>query len=267
MRVLGNPEMTEPNKLIVLHRAKRLGLKVPAFEVLNCLSDRHLSQPHLFVTKAISDGIYLWDLDEMHRGYFSYTEDLAEVIAAGDLDEFFPLSLIQEKVTKSFEVRSFYLDGTFASAAIYSQSDAQTATDYRKYNPTKPNRNVPMRLPDEVAAKLAALFDELGLNTGSVDMIVDAAGDFVLLEINPVGIWGNLSTRCNYNIDEAVAKWLAGKADDDWRRKTHAGTWPNQLVASGLSDHLLQGDTGGAAADARLSDRIVPLGCRDGYGI
>jgi ATP-GRASP peptide maturase of grasp-with-spasm system len=240
IRVLGNPFLDDPNKLVVMHEARQLGLKVPVFEIVNRLSERHLANPTDYITKSASDGVYLWDVDELHRGYFTYTECLGEVLQAGPADGELPLSHIQEKIRKQFEIRTFYLDGNFVSSAIFSQKDPQTATDYRKYNTVTPNRNVPVALPDEVAAKLHALFRKLELNTGSVDLIVDEDGEWIVLEINPVGIFGGMAAVCNYNIDQVIAKWLCGEEVDDWRFENGADTRPNQVLAAGLPDHLLQ---------------------------
>lgn len=240
VRTLGNWFLGDPNKLVVLYEARRLGLKVPAFEVLDRLTDRHRANASRYVTKALSDGIYHWDDEGAQRGYFSYTEELSHVLEAGAADAAIPLSLLQEKIEKSFEVRSFYLDGRFTSAAIYSQEDAQTAVDFRKYNQERPNRNVPIRLPEDVAGKLTALFEKLELNTGSVDMIVDRDGEFVFLEINPMGIYGGIAAVCNFNIDQAIARWLSGGANDEnavqARDVGRAGPEP----ATCLSDHLFQ---------------------------
>lgn len=215
-RVLGNPVLGDPNKLVVLGKAQRLGLKVPRFEIIDRLSPRHTADLSAYVTKSMSDGVYLWDMEDAWRGYFSYTEDLAVAAEGLVADEAFPPSMLQQKIAKTFEVRAFYLDGVFASCAIYSQRDPQTATDYRKYNAETPNRNVPMALPVEVEDRLRALFDDLALNTGSVDMIVDSEGDYVFLEINPVGIYGGMQAACNYRIDRAIARWLSGEIDHDW---------------------------------------------------
>jgi ATP-GRASP peptide maturase of grasp-with-spasm system len=242
VRVLGNPFLGDPNKLIVLHEARRLGLKVPAFDVVNRLTVRHRGNATGYVTKALSDGVYLWDNDHAQRGYFPYTEELAQVMEAGDADGAIPLSLLQERIEKKFEIRSFFLDGMFASAAIYSQEDAQTAVDHRKYNEIRPNRMVPISLPDDVAEKLSALFAKLELNTGSVDMIVDKDGEFVFLEINPVGIYGGMSAQCNFNLDRAVARWLCGGEYGDWAIPDRDVEGADAKSAARLSDHLFQGN-------------------------
>jgi ATP-GRASP peptide maturase of grasp-with-spasm system len=216
IRTLGNAILGDPNKLVVLDRARRCGLSIPSFTISDRINERQRRDPECYVTKAMSDGVYLWDADCALRGYFSYTEQLTEVIDGVADEESIPVSMIQEKIEKNFEVRSFFLDGRFASCAIYSQDDPQTALDHRKYNMEKPNRNLPMVLPGEVSSQLVELFRSLELNTGSVDMIVDTEGRFVFLEINPVGIYGGMQSACNYQIDRAVANWLGGVEDHDW---------------------------------------------------
>ncbi len=117
-------------------------------------------------------------------------------------------SLFQHCIDKRYEVRVFYLDGQCYSWAILSQADAQTRTDYRRYNESRQNRVVPYLIPDALAAKLRALFGEVGLNTGSVDLMVDARDDYYFLEINPVGQFGLLSRSSNYQLESAIAQWL-----------------------------------------------------------
>ena len=52
------------------------------------------------------------------------------------------------------------------------------------------------------------VFAELNLNCGSVDMIVDKNGEYVFLEINPVGQYGMVNEPCNYNLDHLIANYL-----------------------------------------------------------
>ncbi|HEX8450020.1 MAG TPA: grasp-with-spasm system ATP-grasp peptide maturase [Allosphingosinicella sp.] len=212
-RVLGTPS-GDPNKLVVLHKAREVGLKVPPFQVLNRLGQSQLADPSRYITKAMSDGLYLWDFDGAQRGYFSYTEELQTALPERNGADGFPLSFVQEKIRKRFETRTFYLDGRMFSAAIYSQNDPQTSVDYRKYNYRRPNRNVPIDLPADVAEKLDRLFRALELNTGSVDMIVDEDGEFVFLEINPTGQYSYVSKICNFNIDQLIAEWLVAETID-----------------------------------------------------
>jgi D-alanine-D-alanine ligase-like ATP-grasp enzyme len=49
---------------------------------------------------------------------------------------------------------------------------------------------------------------ELGVNTGSIDMIYTKDNEYVFLEVNPTGQFGMTSVPCNYPIDLEVAKFL-----------------------------------------------------------
>lgn len=92
--------------------------------------------------------------------------------------------------------------------AIFSQLDDKTKLDFRNYNEENPNRNVPFKLPHEVENKLRNLFEQLDLNTGSIDLILTPKNDFVFLEINPVGQFGMTSYPCNYYLEKKIAKYL-----------------------------------------------------------
>ena len=49
---------------------------------------------------------------------------------------------------------------------------------------------------------------KIGLNSGSIDMIVTPSNDFVFLEVNPVGMFWQVSYPCNFYIEREIAKFL-----------------------------------------------------------
>lgn len=207
-RTLGNARIAQLNKIVVLAQARDAGFATPRSIVSNrrdafvdALADGGL------VTKAMSNGVYLWDHDDRATAYFSYTERL-DADQLGAAPDAVPLAFAQHEIAKDFEVRTFYLDGECWSTAILSQSDPTTSVDYRKYNAQVPNRNVPYRLPADVEARLRRLFDALALNTGSVDFIVDRDGRHVFLEVNPAGQYAGIARDCNYDLDRRIAQWL-----------------------------------------------------------
>ena len=163
------------------------------------------NNPNL-ISKAISNGVY--NIIGNQR-FYSYTELIEDELLHTTNEEihFFP-SLIMEQIEKESEIRTFYLDGHFFSMVIFSQSSNQTVVDFRKYNSQKPNKTEPYKLPKNVEVKLDNLFNELKLNCGSVDLIINKNGDYVFLEINPVGQYGMVSEPCNYNLDKIIAKYL-----------------------------------------------------------
>lgn len=206
-RHVGNPRRMGLNRLFMLDLAKEIGLQVPDYaiitnynqlEKLENISDK-------FVSKAISNGIY--DFGE-HDAYYSYTEARNKADFINKDIKLFP-SLVMNQIEKSFEVRSFYLNGKFYSMAIFSQRNEQTSVDFRKYCSELPNKNEPFKLPDMVEKKLDKLYKEMDLNSGSADFIVDTNGNYVFLEINPVGQFQMTSLPCNYNLEQKIADYLA----------------------------------------------------------
>lgn len=194
------------NKLYVLDLARSLGLLVPQTFISS--NKKHLtefiSETSGAITKALSDGIYL---SGETQAYYTYTEKVDRKFIT-NLNHNICHSLIQEKIDKEFELRSFYLDGQFYSMAIFSQRNSRTDVDFRKYDQTTPNRVVPYKLPLHVCEKLTSLMRALKLNTGSIDLVVDKNGNFIFLEINPVGQFGMVSQPCNYYIEKKVAEYL-----------------------------------------------------------
>jgi len=207
--VLGSAKGSTPNKLIVLEHAREVGLRTPPFSVST--SRRHaqrlLESDCTYVSKAMSDGLYLFDTSESKAGYFTYTEALEPHSLVGVGERMAP-SFLQRHIEKKFELRIIFLDRMFLAVAIFSQADDQTRVDYRKYNVEKPNRVIPFELPQEIVHKLSLLSDRLGLNTGSIDMIVDKEGQFYFLEVNPVGQFAGHSESCNLSIERLIAERL-----------------------------------------------------------
>jgi ATP-GRASP peptide maturase of grasp-with-spasm system len=211
--VLGSSKKSDLNKLLVLLAAKDVGLMVPSFHISNNKHqlEKIVDQPNEYITKSLSDGLYLFDKVEKNAGYFTYTEKAGKEQVASLPEQFSP-SLLQEKINKKFELRIFFLEDTCYAMAIFSQRDKQTQVDYRKYNDDKPNRYVPYLLPKEIDDKIQLLFQKVGLNTGSVDMMVDQEGQYYFLEINPVGQFSMVSAPCNYFLEKKTALYLINHA-------------------------------------------------------
>ncbi len=200
------------NKLIQLKLAKKSGLKIPNTKLINdfCNVDFYKK----IVTKPLTKGITQKKGSSL---FANYTTEIKK----SDLDEntFFP-SLIQEKIEKLYEVRSFYLDEKIYSMGILSQNNDKTSVDYRKYDKKNPNRYIPYKLPNEIEKKLIDLMKSLRLNCGSIDLIKDTNNEYVFLEVNPKGEFGFLSASCNYGLELVVAKKLIELYQDE-NKKTY----------------------------------------------
>jgi ATP-GRASP peptide maturase of grasp-with-spasm system len=202
---IGSPWRYGLNKLEVLDIAASYGLKTPDYEIISNLNQIENSEiQEEFVTKSIAEGIY--EMIE-NKNYYTYTESHKKEDFAGSNVTVFP-SMIMNIIKKQMEIRAFFLDGEFYSMAIMSQSLAQTSVDFRKYSDARPNKTETYKLPKHTEDKLKKVFKHLDLNCGSVDLIVNEKGEYVFLEINPVGQYAMTSMPCNYNLDKLIAKYL-----------------------------------------------------------
>jgi len=194
------------NKIEVLHNAKQLGLMIPNSIITTSKNEiiKFRKKYANIIVKSISEALGL-PID--NEAFISYTYSISNS-DMDNLPEFFYPSLIQENIDKDYELRIFYLSGSFYSMAIFSQNDEQTKTDFRVYNKEKPNRNVPFILPKNIEVKLDLLMKKMNLNCGSIDMIKSENGEYVFLEINPIGQFGMVSKPCNYFLEEKVACFL-----------------------------------------------------------
>lgn len=204
---LGNYKWNTPNKLEILEAAQSCGLGIP--DTIITSSKRELinfrKSHHDIICKSIQDII---SFESGKTKYFTRTELVSDEMV-NSLGEFFSPSLFQKKIEKNFEIRSSFFNHHLYSMAIFSQSNDKTKIDFRNYDSKTPNRMVPFTLPFNIERNLINLFNLLKINTGSVDLIYTADGDYIFLEINPIGQFGMLSYHCNYPIEENIAEILS----------------------------------------------------------
>lgn len=206
------PSLASMNKLKVLTLAKSQGFLIPP--TLVCSSREALlsffKKHNRVILKAISEAPLLSNFDEWHT-YLTHeiTEDFFDKVPT-----LFPPTCFQKMIEKIYEIRVFYLDEKCYSMAIFSQKDKTTSVDFRNYNVKKPNRNVPYKLPLEISNKIKNLMQVIGLNTGSIDLIKNKEGEYVFLEVNPVGQFGMVSRPCNYFLEKKVAEYLIKKENE-----------------------------------------------------
>ncbi len=193
---LSNPKTSTPNKINTLKIADKVGLSIPKTILTKSKSNllKFFIKNKKIITKPISDFSSLFIQDNM---VFLYTNEIKKKDFKSLPDYFFPI-LAQQKIDKLYEIRCFYLNGKIYSMAIFSQTNSQTNVDFRQYDTTRPNRTVPYNLPYAIEEKLIKLMHEMKLNTGSIDIIRSQNGEYIFLEVNPVGQFGMVSHPCNY---------------------------------------------------------------------
>lgn len=202
-RHIGDMLSASVNKLVVLEEAQKVGLQIPKtylIEDLNVLND--IQTKEVLITKTYLESSTFKFSDGNALLYTQQVKDLKTI------PKKFGPSLFQNKIDKKIELRAFYLNERIWCMSIFSQNDEKTNIDFRIYNKEKPNRNIPYQLPKEIIVNLNQLMKNLGLNTGSIDLILDKKGNYIFLEVNPIGQFGMVSYPCNYYLEKEIAKYL-----------------------------------------------------------
>ncbi|WP_237274251.1 grasp-with-spasm system ATP-grasp peptide maturase [Tenacibaculum ovolyticum] len=195
------------NKLSNLKIAKSCGLSIPETLISSkkeLVKKFYDEENKKIITKALSQTIMFSKPEGAIR---AYTNNVDSSSLNKYKTNIFP-SLFQKAIEKKYELRIFFIENTFYSMAIFSQTNKKTQVDFRKYDRNRPNRNVPYILPDYIEKKLLLFIEKNKFKTGSIDMLVTNNDEFVFLEINPVGQFGMTSFPCNYHLHKKIAKYL-----------------------------------------------------------
>jgi glutathione synthase/RimK-type ligase-like ATP-grasp enzyme len=190
------------NKLVQLREAQRAGLHVPRTVVGNdpvearrlwaACGGKLVAKMLTAVTRSMGPPA---------AAVYTHT------LRPSDLEDLDGLALapmiFQERIDKVRELRVVHVAGRCFVGCL----DA-TADDWRRptHAATAPWRVAP--LPDDVAARLGALMQALGLRFGVADFLVARDGAHVFLELNPVGEWGMLERDLDLPIADAIAEEL-----------------------------------------------------------
>lgn len=114
----------------------------------------------------------------------------------------------QERIPKALELRATVVSREVFTASIDSQSHESGEIDWRRADDHLREQWRPYNLPEEIKDKLLRLLDLLGLNYGAIDLILTPDGDYVFLEVNPVGQYGWIETITGLPISKAIAESL-----------------------------------------------------------
>ncbi|MCP1383084.1 grasp-with-spasm system ATP-grasp peptide maturase [Runella salmonicolor] len=193
-------------KLDLLSKAAGVGLNTPRTIVTTSKSEliKFKKKAEKIITKTIGDTQFFYNKKKTYGLYTS----LINESDIENIPDFFVPTLFQEYIEKKYEIRVFMLEEKFYSMAIFSQNSDKTKIDFREYDEEIPNRNVPYLLPSYIEKLLLIFSKKIGLNSGSFDLIKTIHGNYVFLEVNPVGQFGMVSYPCNYFLEEKIANYL-----------------------------------------------------------
>jgi glutathione synthase/RimK-type ligase-like ATP-grasp enzyme len=115
--------------------------------------------------------------------------------------------IFQALIEKAYELRITLVGETIFAVRIESQQSATTRLDWRRdYDALSYSE---ANLSPAMEQDLLRLHKELGLVFGAYDFIVTPNGQYIFLEVNPVGQWLWLEDAIGVGISRALAELLA----------------------------------------------------------
>lgn len=126
-----------------------------------------------------------------------------DVEAASEKEIAFCPHFMQREIEKSHELRIVVAGDRMLPFRIDSQASKVSEVDWRKG--AKMRHFAPCEIDDAIKHKILAFMHQIGLITGSIDLIVDQENEVWFLECNQDGAWGWLDDLC----DGAVADMFA----------------------------------------------------------
>ncbi|OYE02309.1 MvdC family ATP-grasp ribosomal peptide maturase [Nostoc sp. 'Peltigera membranacea cyanobiont' 232] len=198
---------TAHNKLRQLRVASEVGFTIPQTLVTNkAESAREFFQQvnGKMVSKLLTA---LSRSMEANSSFFLYTSTVKEEdLQDAESLRYCPM-VFQEQIPKQSELRVVYVNGHVFVGALEASVYAADKVDWRK-----PGVEVGAwqhhQLPDEVVRRLQAFMGKFGLLFGALDFIVTPSGEYVFLEVNPIGEWGMLEKDLDLPISSAIADTL-----------------------------------------------------------
>ena len=188
-------------KINQLSLAKSIGLRIPKTLVTN---DPGLARDFVngipkVIAKPISHGF----VQGTSSAYSIYTNEFPIEnlrLASSVLDA--PL-LLQERVANKADIRVTIVGEELFPVEILKD---EAVVDWRRPEVKKVYRN--HILPEEVADGLILLNNRMGLVYSAIDLILTDAGEYVFLEVNPVGEWLWLEIELGLPIADRIVKQL-----------------------------------------------------------
>lgn len=186
-------------KIYQLKIASSLGLSIPKSIITNKLETAisFLQAQPKTIIKPISNGLQVLK----NKVYSIYTTEItAQSFRELELAETFSTPVfLQEQIPNKHDIRVTIVGQTLFAVRISKES---TDVDWRKPGISK-NYQV-VTLPESLINKLLNLTFKFRMIYSAIDLIETPSGDFIFLEINPVGEWVWLEHELGLNISEKL---------------------------------------------------------------
>lgn len=197
---LTNPFCSNENKLLQMDVAIKHGLSIPETYILTSKQEilKLIEDNGEYITKPFENCMHI-----MLAGKSIGMKTSVINSYINDIPNEFPPSLVQRRIDKKYELRIFFLLGKFFTAKICDEDLSEV--DHRINMIHLKGRFENFTLPAVIEQKLSKVMEEIGLNCGSIDMIIDSKDDFFFLEINPTGQFTYHSYYNNTYLEKEVA--------------------------------------------------------------
>jgi glutathione synthase/RimK-type ligase-like ATP-grasp enzyme len=196
------------NKLLQLKVAESLGFSIPKTIITNDytkLKEFIKYCNNKVIIKPIRQGRI-----ELEDGTKTIFTNIIDEDVINRLDEFeLTPSIIQNYISKKYELRITVVGDKVFSVKIDSQKNKLTEVDWRR-------EKLPMeevQLPNDIEEKCKRLLKELNISFGAIDIIVDKNGNYIFLEINPNGQWAWIEMETSLKISDAIINFLTDQDD------------------------------------------------------
>lgn len=182
-------------KLYQLKIANQIGLTIPRSIITNkrSLAINFLESTPACIIKPISNGLQVLK----DKTYSIYTTEISHrAFVDLQLAEIFSTPVfLQERIINKADIRVTIVGDVVFAARISKDGDE---VDWRKPDIQKVYQCID--LPGSLQAMLLALNKHFGMIYSAIDLILTPAGDYVFLEINPVGEWVWLEMELGFDI-------------------------------------------------------------------
>lgn len=192
------------NKPLQLVTANRLGFQVPSTYITNDpIRMRSFQQSYNVIGKPLKQAL-VGNNDETGVIFTSEiglttNEDDSAIRAA-------PV-IYQHRIGKALDVRVTVVGESVFATGIHSQTDPDSALDWRRGQNAALEHSV-ITLPDALSAACVKLTKHFNLRFSAIDLILDEEGSWWFLEINPNGQWAWIEHRTGMPITGAIVDTL-----------------------------------------------------------
>ncbi|MEQ8464541.1 MvdC family ATP-grasp ribosomal peptide maturase [Coleofasciculus sp. E1-EBD-02] len=194
------------NKLRQLRVASEVGFVIPKTLVTNnAESAREFFQQ--VQGKMVSKLLKSLSRSMEATSFFVYTS----VVKPEDLEDAESLSycpmVFQEQIPKQMELRVVYVNGNVFVGGLKASVYETATVDWRRPG-VEAGAWEHHQLPEALVRRLQAFMGKFGLFFGALDFILTPSGEYVFLEVNPIGEWGMLERDLDLPISSAIADTL-----------------------------------------------------------